>query len=42
MRIFIFSVGGEMNLNRGTTTVDKGRLGLEGRSGCVTSSDQEG
>ena len=42
MRILIFSVGEKMNLNQETPRVDKKRSGLEGRSGYIISSDQEG
>lgn len=42
MRILIFSVGEKMNLNQKTPRVDKRRSGLEGGSGYIISTDQEG
>jgi len=42
MRIFIFSLGEKMNLNQDTPRVDKKRSGLEGGSGYIISSEQEG
>ena len=42
MRIFIFSLGEKMNLNQETPRVDKKRSGLEGGSGYIISSEQEG
>lgn len=42
MRIFIFSLGEKMNLNQETPRVDKKRSGLEGGSGYIIHSEQEG
>lgn len=41
-RILIFSLGEKMNLNQETPRVDKKRSGLEGGSGYIISSEQEG
>ena len=42
MRILIFSVRQKMVLNQETPRTDKGRSELEGGSGYIISSDQEG